>query len=336
MTTYLLPMDIPRIGAALRDAGSSDAEVRWVACLALAREDGERRPEAILALERLAGDSVEEVRAQAIEGLAEQSRSGADIREGAIRAGLDDPSDAVRCAALEAAAQILDDASEAAADALGDPAPSVREAAAGSIGALGDPGRADPLASLLEDGDPAVRERAALSLAALGDDRGNRALVKMLGGPESASVEAAMALGRSRAGEAATALRALALGRLRPARVRAAAAAALAKCGGPEGLEVLRGLLSSPLSGRRAAALMALSSQPVSGVADAVGRLLERRDPQEVSSAIRALAALAEEDAAAAAEIETRLSRLDPDLAAEAREVIESQGTGADPEEARA
>jgi HEAT repeat protein len=331
VTTWTLPSDLPHLDAALRDAGAGSATARWVAALALSREDGPRRGEAVAALAGLAADPVEEVRSQAIEGLAAQARSGDEPLLDAVRRALRDPSPMVRCSALEALAAVDGSPSDDIVPLLSDPSSAVRATAARALGDLEGDGLADLLAPLLGDGDPVVCEEAALALCRLGDPRGADGALGALARGGADAPEVAVALGRLRGARAAPALRALAGKWLAPDPLRAAAAAALVRCGDAGGRAVLVRMLGGTRSATRLAALGALARLPVDGLAPATGALLDGRSVIEASAAIGTLAALAGVDRdAAAAELERRRGRLSPDLDEELAEALAAIGAEAE------
>jgi len=321
--SYLVPMDLPHLDAAIRDVGSATAEVRWVAALALAQEDGARVAEAIDALVRLAEDPVEEVRAQAIEGLAGHARSGRDAPTGLLSAALDDGSDLVRMTAIESIELCADDPVERAAGLLEDEAPGVRIAAARILAELAAVTAVDRLVLLLGDGDPIVRREGALALARLGDARGEQLAIEALEEDEATAIAAATALGRLASSGSTEALGRAARGWFASAAMKGVAAAALARCGDPTGLEIISGMLGSLRGSTRMAALVALARLPVRGASARVGELVGKGSPLEVSSAISTLVALGEvERDAAAAEIGRRSQGLVGELAEEAREAL--------------
>lgn len=321
--SYLVPMDLPHLDAALRDTGSTTAEVRWVAALALGQEDGGRAGEAIDALERLAGDSVEEVRAQAIEGLALHARSGRGVSKRVMASSLDDGSDLVRMTGLEAVELFADDAGAEAARLLGDRAPGVRIAAARMLADLGAEAQVERLAALLGDTDALVRLEGALALARLGDSRGERLAVEALSGDEQSAMAAALALGRLGSSSAIEGLRRVTGGWLVSASLKATAAAALTRCGDPTGVEIIGKMLGSVRGSTRMAALVALARLPVRAAAPRVGELIGNGRPLEASSALRTLVALGEVDLQAArTEIERRRTGLEGELADEAAEAL--------------
>ena len=321
--SYLVPMDLPHLDAALRDTGSATAEVRWVAALALGQEDSARTGEAIEALERLAEDPVEEVRAQAIEGLAGLARSGRDMSKQVIASALDDGSDLVRMTGLEAVELFADDPGSDAARMLEDRAPGVRITAARMLAELGAAAEVDRLARALDDPDHLVCREAALALARLGDPRGERLAIEALDNDDEIATAAALALGELGSSAALEALRKITGGWLVAPSLKATAAAALARCGDPAGVEIIGKMLGSVRSSIRMAALVALARLPVRAAAAPVGELVVSGRPLEASSALRTLVAIGEVDReAAAAEIERRRRGLAGELADEAAEAL--------------
>ncbi len=323
MTTWILPSDLPHLDAALRDAGSDSAAARWVAALALSREDGPRLAEAASALARLAADPVEEVRSQALEGLLALAAPGYEPPVDIFRAALADPSPLVRCSALEAVAALVERPLAEIAPLLRDPSPAVRATAARAAGDIEGREQGDALATMLGDADPVVREEAALALCRVGDPRGEDGAIKALAGGGNAVIEAALALGRLGGSRSAAALRSLAGKWLAAASSRAAAATALVRCGDGGGRTVLARMLGGTRSATRLAALGALARLPVDGMAPAVGALLDGRSAIEASAATSTLTALAAADRdAAVAELERRRGRLPADLDAEIAEAL--------------
>jgi HEAT repeat protein len=321
--SYLVPMDLPRLDAALRDTGSATAEVRWVAALALGQEDGPRTGEAIAALQRLVEDPVEEVRAQAIEGLAGHARSGRDVSREVIASALVDPSDLVRMTGVEAVDLFAEDPAADAARLLEDQAPGVRIAATRMLADLDAEAEVERLAALLRDPDELVCREAALALVRLGDARGERVAIRALDGEDDVATAAALALGRAGSPAAVEALRGITGGWFVSASLKATAAAALARCGDPTGAEIIGRMLRSLRGSTRLAALVALARLPVRAVAERVGELIGSGRPLEASSALRTLVALGEVDReAAVSEIERRRRGLDGDLADEAAEAL--------------
>ncbi|MBW2277469.1 MAG: HEAT repeat domain-containing protein [Deltaproteobacteria bacterium] len=321
--SFLVPMDLPHLDAAIRDVDSATAEVRWVAALALAQEDGARAGEAIEALERLAEDPVEEVRAQAIEGLAGQLRSGRDARMDVLAAALDDGSDLVRMTGLEAVELFADDPVGRVSALLDDDAPCVRIAAARMLAELAAESEVDRLARLLGDADGVVRREVALALARLGDSRGEQLAIEALDDDDASAIAAAMALGMLASPGSVEALERAAGGWFVSAALKGATAAALTRCGDPAGLEIISAMLESVRGSTRMAALMAVAGLPVRGAAARIGALLGKGRSLETSSALRTLVALGEVDRdAAVAEIERHRQGLDGELATEAAEAL--------------
>jgi HEAT repeat protein len=328
--SYLVPMELPHLDAALRDVGSETAEVRWVAALALAREDGERRAEAVDALAGLSADPVEEVRAQAIEGLAEQARSGQGVPVETLHEALTDDSDLVRMTALEAAELFADDPSSVARRMLDDPQPGVRVSAARLLADRGATDAAEQLAAVLRDADDVVRFEAALALARIGDDRGEQLVIAALDRDEPQAIEAVLALGALGSSRAVPALEEAGSGWLKSAELKALVGCALVRCGERAGLDTLARLLTAVRGSTRMAALRALARLPVVGIAPRIGEVLDRDRELEASSAMRALVAHREVDRAAAlGELEARRGRFWGELAFELDDAVAAFGEGA-------
>jgi hypothetical protein len=323
MTTYVLPMELPRLEAALRDCGSRTAEARWVAALALSGEQGDGQERAVLALTGLLGDPVEEVRAQAVEGLASHLRAGFTVDRGPLLRVFDDPSDAVRCAVLASADLICDDWGPLAVRMLADRAPSVRASAARLLGETGVTDARDALRGLLEDPDGIVAREAALALAALGDSAGAGEIERMLSEDVSNAVIAANALGRLADPAGRPALERAAAGWFVDPELKAAAAAASVACGGSAGREVLVQMMSSFRAGTRMCAYRALSVRPLEGFVAPLAERLTAAGPPEASSIVRALVSLAAvERAAVLGLLRGGMEVKDLELAAEIEEAI--------------
>jgi len=320
-----LPMELPRIEAALRDAHSASTEARWIAAMALSREDGPRRSHAVDALALLADDPSEDVRAQAIEGLANHARSGADVASGAAARWIEDPSDLVRCAALSNADAFALDPEPLAARMITDDSPAARATAARVLGQLGARGRADAIAGLLEDPSHTVRREAALALSRFGDERGAAIAAAMLGTSGDDAVEAADALGHSGRPIASDALRELVARRFAPADVKAVAAAALARSGDEPGRAALVRMLGSWRRQTRFAAACAVAALPSRGLAVHVAARIGEAESLEASVLVQTLAAIGEEapdEALAAMRGAASSAGLVPEIEEELQEAI--------------
>jgi len=180
MTSFLLPLDVPSTEAALRDASSDLAESRWIAAMALGRS--EESLEVISTLNKLASDPVEEVRAQAIEGLTEQKLAGANVSSEFVKQLLKDPAPCVRCAAVDAAAVFSNDPEEVIISLLIDDDPSVRATVVRALGELKVTNKSDSVARLVNDPSKYVAFEAAIALAEMGDGRGEEILISSLKG----------------------------------------------------------------------------------------------------------------------------------------------------------
>ncbi len=302
MTTYVAPLEIPRLKAALRDAQSGSEEARWVAAIALGRARGPQQLEALEALGRLLDDPFEEVRAQALEGIAEQCRGGARVSVDAVKRALNDPSPCVRCAAIDTATILFEDPKEDAAFLLEDTDPSVRAAAASALGDLYAVSKADQVAGLLDDSDEFVIQRAAIALSALEDPRCELILLDLLERSADTACEAAFALGRLGKKTSAMSLQRVAEQRFAPIELKATAAAAMVCCGASEGREILTRLLKARRQSTRLTVLGVLARLPIKGMIQAVGRLFKSGRSIEISAAIQTLGALGEIDTEAALE----------------------------------
>lgn len=325
LAVFGLPMELPRTEAALRDAQSASTEVRWIAAMALSREDGPRRSHAIEALAALAADQDEDVRAQAIEGLANHARSGATVATVAAERWIEDPSDLVRCAALSNADAFALDVESTAARMIADESPAARATAARVLGLRGDGGCADAIAGLLEDPSRAVRREAALALSRLGDERGAALTAAMLLSTGEDAVEAAAALGQSGRPIASDALRGLVAKRFAPVDVKAVAAAALARSGDAPGRAAVVRMLGSWRRGTRLAAAHAVAALPSRGLAEHVAARLGGAEALEASALVQTLAAIAErapDEALAAMRDAAAHAGLAPEIEEELRDAI--------------
>ena len=327
---YTVPMKLPRLEAALADCGSASAEVRWVAAMALGAQDEVGRGEAVKALEALCDDGVEEVRAQAIEGLSQQARAGAKISSEKILDGLKDDSDMVRSAAVANLDLFVDDAADRASQMLVDPQPSVRATAARMLADLRAVEYLEKLVRLLNDDDDVVREEAALATVILGDVRGRDRVIDMLQGGLPTAIRSAQALADLGDPLAVSVLGEVVSGWLIDPELKSVAAAAMVRCGSKEGRSILEKMLSSRRETVRMAALQALVGTPVTGMAGAVADIVLRSSPMEASAAISALVSLwsAERDSVERA-FQSLEGKLDPELAEELREGrLEMEGGG--------
>jgi HEAT repeat protein len=298
-----LPMQLPRTEAALRDVHSASAEMRWVAAMALSREDGRDRPRAVEALAALTADPNEDVRAQAIEGLANHAREGAAVDASPVAIWLEDPSDLVRCAALSNADAFALDAGPLADRMIMDASPAARATAAHVLGLLEARDRADALAGLLDDPNQTVRREAALSLSRLGDLRGVALATALIEAGGEDAVEAAMALGQSGTSICVGPLRGLLTRRFTPVEVKAVAAAALSRAGDASGHAAIAQMLGSWRGRTRFAAASAVAALPSGTLAEHMAERIGKAEALEASVLIQTLAAIGEEapDAALAA-----------------------------------
>ena len=327
---YTIPMKLPHLEAALCDCGSASAEVRWVAAIALGAQDVGGRGEAVKALEALCNDGVQEVRTQAIEGLAEQVRAGAEISSRRILEGLKDDSDMVRCAAVANLDLFFDDASARVSRMLADTQPSVRATAVRMLADLRAAEYLENLAPLLNDDDDVVREEAAFSMVLLGDIRGRDRVIEMLRGGLPMAIRSARALADLGDHAAAPALKEVVSGWLIDPDLKSVAAAALVRCGNEEGRSIIEKMLSSRRESVRMAVLQTLVGAPVTGLAGTVADIVLRASPMEASAAIRALVSLGsvERDPVDRA-FQFLEGKLDPELAEELEEGrLELDGDG--------
>ncbi len=327
---YTIPMKLPYLEAALCDCGSASAEVRWVAAIALGAQDVEGREEAVKALEVLCEDGVQEVRAQAIEGLAEQVRAGAEISSQRIMEGLKDDSDMVRCAAVANLDLFFDDAAASASRMLADPLPSVRATAVRMLADLRAAEHLENLVPLLNDDDDVVREEAAFSMVLLGDARGRDRVIDLLSAGLPVAIRSAQALADLGDHAAATALKAVVSGWLIDPTLKSVAAAAMVCCGNEEGRSIIEKMLSSRRESVRMAVLQTLVGTPVTGLSGTVANIVLRASPMEASAAIAALVSLGSVDRDLVDRAFQSLEgKLDPELAEELQEGrLELEGDG--------
>ncbi len=324
MTSYLLPMALPNFEAALRDAQSGSAEGRWVAAITLGQQRGTGQQQAIEALVRLTDDPVTEVRVQALEGLAEQSRGGAPINGDPVRAAIESTAAEIRCVGIEAALAILDQPEPVVAPLLDDADPSVRATAARALGELEAQSACEQLAARLTDPAESVRFAGAIALAALDDTRGEPLLFELLGSRGDQAAEAICALGRLGHSRYTAQLNPLLDRWLMPAERKALVAAATARCGDRQGVVVLTGMLKAKRHRQRMAALIALARLPLLETLPAIHLIFERGRDLEISSAILAVSALAVEHPRVARQaLEQHRQSLSPPLSAELDDALD-------------
>jgi HEAT repeat protein len=279
MTSILLPPQMPTTAAALDDAVHGSPDSRWIAACALGRESGELQAAAVHALEQLLKDRFEEIRAQALEGICEQVRSGFSVRDEIILEALGDSSPAVRCAAVDSALTVLGDPGPVLLPLSNDPDPSVRITLARAIGELPKEVGLTSLRALLDDRSELVRLEAAVALAGLGDSAGESILLDVLRDRGDDACEAARALGILGSERAMPILETLANRLFGPADLKALSKAALYRCStGTKGKPLIEGALRARNADAKMVMLTALSRLPTSGLADEVGALLSDRD----------------------------------------------------------
>ncbi|MCP4601039.1 MAG: hypothetical protein GY847_11025 [Proteobacteria bacterium] len=328
MNTFVLPLMMPKIEAAVRDAQKGSEEARWVAAIALGSARGPLRKEAIKALDTLLSDRFEEVRAQALEGIAEQARGGIRASENAAKQALKDPSPGVRCAAIDAVAVLFDSPQEAVAPLLRDADPSVRAAAASALSELRAVCQADQLAELLDDPDSFVANQAAAALSALNDPRGERLLVSLLESSVDIACEAALSLGKLGRATSVSSLRKAAERRFSHVELKAMAAAAMVQCTASDGREILIRLLRARRQSTRMTVISVLARMPIKGMAPAVGQMLGSGRAMEISAAIQTLGALAEIDPEPVQkELKSRIGMLGREFEEELVEILQSLGS---------
>ncbi len=241
--------------------------------------------EAVEALVTLTRDPVDEVRAQALEGLTEQRLAGANVPNEHVEKALTDCAPCVRCVAVDASALFFDAPGQVLKKAIGDPDPSVRAAAAASLGELGAVEMADELTRLLDDPIEYVVQEAAFALAALGDSAGIEVLIGCLDAGGGESIDAALALGRLGKNEAAEALERTARRTFAPMEQKAMAAAALVRCQDATGLDILKKLLGARRRSVRMTTLVALAQLPVRGLDALLGEIARGNNDLEASAA---------------------------------------------------
>jgi len=325
-TSFLLPLELPHPEVALHDAKSEGEEARWVAALSLGRVRGPLQQQAFETLLYLTRDPVEEVRAQALESIAEQVRGGAvSVPEQMVHAALRDPSPGVRCAAIDTALEVLKDPIPAIARGTKDKDPSVRAAAAMALGSVDAYDKADQLAALLADPDEFVCRQSAIALARLRDSRAEPVLLAWLKSEKPSGDEAVFALGLLGASSALPELRKIARGRFLSVELKSMLAAAMVRCGDEQGRTMLLKLLRARRERTRMAVLSTLARMPIQGMAATVGGLMDTGDGIEASSAIQTLLALAAVDREVVLkELEKRLGQLGPDLDEELKDAVSS------------
>lgn len=324
MTYFSVPMQLPRRKAALRDCLSNDAEVRWVAAQALGGVTEGDMAEVVEALFRLLGDPVEEVRAQALIGLAEQSRAGADVSNASMMMAFEDESIAVKTAALDCLDVMPNDVLSLVGEMLKDEYPAVRAAAATALGEVGAEVHADAIARLLSDEDTVTCECSAVALARLGDSRGASVLVKMLNQGGGEAVEAALLLGMLGDSANVTPLKECGGGWFSTSALRATCAVARVNCGDILARQEISKMLRAFRWSQRLAALQALATFPVAGVANDVAALIDSGRQTDASSAISVLKLLAEaDDKEALIALQKRRNLLEGDLRDEIAEALD-------------
>lgn len=316
----LLPPLPPNFDAALRDSGARDGKWRLAAAHRLAAPPEGREGDACRGLVRLANDELGPIRAAALRSL----ESLGDPRGLAVaKRRMDDEHDAVRQAALRAAAAIDDDALEwlpamaqdprpemraqavlavaelaggeqalpVLREALADEDSRVRGAAAIAVGELGLGDLDDTLAGMLDDA-PEVAFAAAAALAELGDERGEPVLIAALR-DRDAGLDAAEALGEIATEAGLEALAYTAQRTFAPLLLKAAAGAALAKRGDARGEPALGRVLSAWRADGRDYAVHAVGELGLEGLVPALVGLAERlrgADPRVLADALERFA----------------------------------------------
>ncbi len=324
MTGWLLPLDKPKLEAALRDARGGNHESRWLAAMALGSENGPGRGDAIAALLHLAKDPLEEIRAQALEGLLEQSRCGDfGAPEKVIDQALADEAASVRCVGIEMAVTLLGSVLGRVLPLADDPAPTVRAAVAAALGESEPASHEDVLTTLLEDPSVFVRREAAHTLARLGDPGGEAVLIEALEEGGDFADRAAWALGLLGSEKAVPVLERRANSFFGGPEHKAICAVALAGCGSELGRTIVEKLLDGRSRRGRIAALGALAVFPIPGCVPRVARIIEAKAEAEQSVAVNALLCLAGVDREAALEkLETFRRVLSGDIADEIEEAL--------------
>ena len=184
------PRAVEPLIAALQDENS---DVRRAAAEVLGEVGDSRAMEPLIATLRDEADGVREAAAQALGEIGEPA-------VGPLIAALRDEDSAVRPVAIHVLGVIwgLPEVSRLADEDL-----SVRRAAAGALGELGDPRAVDALMAALQDRDDSVRKAAARAMGEIGDSRAVESLIRALwdknGGVGQAAAHALGKIGDSRA-----------------------------------------------------------------------------------------------------------------------------------------
>lgn len=324
MNSFSIPMDLPRFDVALVDCKSKSVNIRYAACQALALASAKQADVAVKTLVSMFQDQIEDVRAQAVEGLCQLALSGASVPKEPVLAALSDSSDFVRSAALENLDLFVDTAGAYARECLRDPSPGVRVSAVRLLGDLDEAGELTVLHALLKDEDRFVLEQTALVLCKHGDTAGVDILCEMIANRGPDSVNAAYALGFVQTPKAEKVLAQTVEGRFVSRELKAAAAVAYARYD-DSSMEKLRSLLGSSRTSMRVAALRALSILPFSPLAGDLAQIVLRgKSSEERSMAIVALGAMKTVDKSLAQkEISQLQKNIGDGFPAELREELE-------------
>ncbi len=190
MSDFQLPMELPRTDVALKDMYSANPMARYAAAMSLAIADNSFKDKAVSALVVLAGDPLEQIRSQAVEGFAQWRLQNYDLfsdTEGLTKSLIDklvkDESPQVRSAVIGNAGLFFDNPVPVILGAVADVSPGVRACAADQLDGCDDIAAIDALKKLLNDNDDEVRLRAAIALGKNADSTALKMLVDLLLNP---------------------------------------------------------------------------------------------------------------------------------------------------------
>lgn len=218
---------------------------------------------------------------------------------------------------------------ERVARLLHDPRPGVRLQAAHLLASLGLPELRERLAGALADADVLVRVAVATALADAGDRRGVPALVEAVD-HRLARVDALLALGRLGVPEGEAPARRI-LGRLfSNAFERVAAAAVLAALGREDGRKYLLARADRRRRADRQMAIELLGERGVGGAAELLRDIAARADDPARGPALRAWAALGDDEGRRACAAALLDEREDPDVRMDAAEGLLLAGRDGD------
>lgn len=270
---WLLSQKNPTFPAALRDVTAKSAPARLAAAQRLGQPEAGEKQTAIEALRRLIRDVNLEVRATALESLAQIGEAetisdlliclndaeatvqaaavkaltelGGDKAKAPLEKALDSPHPEVRFQAVVGYAQLVGaEAAPAVLRLMKDADPEVRANATAAMGLIASSSQIDNIKEALKDPEMMVRWQAALALARRGERAAARVLREALDDPD-AILEALDGIAAIRDLDAADAVAALAQGARKPWAVRAAAGKTLHQLGDPRGIDTLREVLTA-------------------------------------------------------------------------------------------